>query len=75
MSEVNEEITLDSLKNNDNKPLELEIEEINDEEETHLSYKKKLNKKVSEFTSEEKAQYNKLAQKKVRKEKKNRRRN
>ncbi len=66
-----EEITLDSLKNPENIKLELSIEEIQDEkEESHLEYKKRLNKKVSDFTLEEKAHYNKLAQKKVRKEKK-----
>ena len=46
---MSEEITLDSLKNPDNTSnLELKIEEIEEvKEETHLDYKKKLNKKVS----------------------------
>jgi len=62
-------ITLDSLKNPDNNNISLEIEECGalEKEETHLDYKKKLNKKVSEFTEEEKKHYNLLAQKKNRK--------
>ena len=54
-------ISLDSLKNPENindKKVSFEIEET---EETHLDYKKRLNKKVSEFTDEEKSHYNKLA--------------
>ena len=60
-------ITLDSLKNTDNieKSVSFEVEE--DKEETHLDYKKRLNKKVSEFTDEEKSTYNKLAGKNKRK--------
>jgi len=51
-----EEITLDSLKNPENIKLELSIEEIQDEkEESHLEYKKRLNKKVSDVKIEEKA--------------------
>ena len=58
-------ITLDSLKNTENieKSVSFEVEE----EETHLEYKKRLNKKVSEFTDEEKSTYNKLAGKNKRK--------
>ena len=62
----NEEIipTLEDLKNPDASP---DISaEITDVEENHLDYKKKLNKKVSEYTEEEKQKYNKLAQKKKR---------
>jgi len=58
MSEEN--ITLDSLKNPE-KTVHFEVEEINEDEETHLEYKKRLNKKVSEFSDEEKQHYNKLA--------------
>ena len=70
---MSEEITLDSLKNPDNIEEKSVSFEINDEnvEETHLEYKKRLNKKVSEFTDEEKAHYNKLAQKNKRKNEKN----
>jgi len=62
-------ITLDSLKNPDSNNISLEIEECGalEKEETNLDYKKKLNKKVSEFTEEEKKHYNLLAQKKNRK--------
>ena len=69
--EAPEEITLDSLKNeSNNNNIELVLENNNDEEikETHLEYKKRLNKKVSEFTEEEKSEYNKLVQRKRRKE-------
>jgi hypothetical protein len=62
MSEEN--ITLESLKNPDNKSVSFNVEdnvEISEDEMTHLDYKKKLNKKVSEFTDEEKSIYNKLA--------------
>jgi len=56
---MSEEITLDSLKNPENleeKTVSFEInDEIIPEEETHLEYKKRLNKKVSEFTDEEKS--------------------
>jgi len=52
------DISLDDLKNPENTNLNINIQ---DEEETHLEYKKRLNKKVSEFTEEEKAHYNKLA--------------
>lgn len=58
MSEEN--ITLDSLKNPE-KSVSFEVEEVQEVEETHLEYKKRLNKKVSDFTDEEKAHYNKLA--------------
>ena len=51
-------ITLDSLKNTE-KNVSFAVEE--EVEETHLDYKKRLNKKVSEFTEEEKSHYNKLA--------------
>jgi len=72
---MSEEITLDSLKNPENleeKTVSFEInDEIIPEEETHLEYKKRLNKKVSEFTDEEKSHYNKLAQKNKRKNEKN----
>jgi len=70
---MSEEITLDSLKNPDNqKNVSFDIDEnIIPQEETHLEYKKRLNKKVSEFTDEEKAHYNKLAQKNKRKNEKN----
>ena len=59
-------ITLDSLKNTENieKNVSFEVEE---EAETHLEYKKRLNKRVSEFTDEEKSTYNKLAGKSKRK--------
>lgn len=53
-----EEISIEDLKNPENINLNMNIQE---EEETHLDYKKKLNKKVSEFTDDEKAHYNKLA--------------
>ncbi len=52
------DISLEDLKNHENTNLNINIQ---DEEETHLEYKKRLNKKVSEFTEEEKAHYNKLA--------------
>jgi len=58
MSEEN--ITLESLKNPE-KSVHFEVEEVQEVEETHLEYKKRLNKKVSDFTDEEKAHYNKLA--------------
>ena len=51
-------ITLDSLKNTE-KNVSFAVEE--EVEETHLDYKKRLNKKVSEFSEEEKSHYNKLA--------------
>jgi len=60
-------ISLDSLKNPENindKKVSFEIEET---EETHLEYKKRLNKKVSEFTDDEKSHYNKLAGRQKRK--------
>lgn len=60
-------ITLESLKNPENTNNNLSLE-INDEDnETHLEYKKRLNKKVSEFTDDEKAHYNKLAGRQKRK--------
>ena len=70
---MSEEISLESLKNPENIEEKSVSFEINDEniEETHLEYKKRLNKKVSEFTDEEKAHYNKLAQKNKRKNEKN----
>ena len=50
IEETPEDITLESLKNeNNNNNLELVLEETN-REETHLEYKKRLNNKVSEFT-------------------------
>ena len=55
---MTEEISIEDLKNHENINLNMNIQE---EEETHLDYKKKLNKKVSEFTDDEKAHYNKLA--------------
>jgi len=58
MSEEN--ISLESLKNPE-KSVHFEVEEVEEVEETHLEYKKRLNKKVSEFSDEEKAHYNKLA--------------
>jgi len=58
MSEEN--ISLESLKNPE-KSVSFEVEEVHEIEETHLEYKKRLNKKVSDFTDEEKAHYNKLA--------------
>ena len=62
--------TLEDLKNPE--ASEIITGEITDvEEENHLDYKKKLNKKVSEFTEEEKQKYNKLAQKKKRVKEKN----
>jgi len=54
-------ITLDSLKNTEKNVSFAVEEEVNEAEETHLDYKKRLNKKVSEFTEEEKSHYNKLA--------------
>ena len=70
IEEKPEDITLESLKNeNNNNNLELVLEET-PQEETHLEYKKRLNKKVSQFTEEEKAEYNKLVQRKRRKENK-----
>ena len=70
---MSEEISLESLKNPENTEDKSVTFEINDEiiEETHLEYKKRLNKKVSEFSDEEKAHYNKLAQKNKRKNEKN----
>jgi len=65
--EVVEEIipTIEELKNPN--AVNNNVDNRTDEdEESHLDYKKKLNKKVSEFTEEEKAHYNKLAQKKKR---------
>ncbi len=70
--DIQEDIpTLDSLKNPNN--LSLEVEDVEDSApqppvETHLEYKKRLNKKVSEFTEEEKKEYNRLSQNKKRKE-------
>ena len=67
--EDTQEISLDSLKNPDNvedNPVSFSIEDI-EKEETHLEYKKRLNKKVSEFTPEEKTKYNSLAGKNKRK--------
>ena len=61
--------TLEDLKNPE--ASEIITGEITDVEENHLDYKKKLNKKVSEFTEEEKQKYNKLAQKKKRVKEKN----
>ena len=67
---VDEVPTLDSLKNPNN--LSLEVEDVIDTPrppvETHLEYKKRLNKKVSEFTEDEKKEYNRLSQSKKRKE-------
>jgi hypothetical protein len=67
---VDEVPTLDSLKNPNN--LSLEVEDVVPVEEkppeTHLEYKKRLNKKVSEFTEDEKKEYNRLSQSKKRKE-------
>ncbi len=73
MSNENEDLSLESLKNPDNmNNISLGIDDCEEEqEETHLEYKKKLNKKVSEFTDEEKQKYNKLAQKNKRKNEKN----
>jgi len=73
---MSEEISLDSLKNPDNLDPERNVhfditEEIIPEHETHLEYKKRLNKKVSEFSDEEKSRYNCLAQKYKRKNEKN----
>ena len=66
----NEEITLEDLKNPE--ATEIISSEITDvEPENHLDYKKRLNKKVSDFTEEEKQKYNKLAQKKKRVKEKN----
>jgi len=71
--DIMEEVpTLDSLKNPNNISLEIEdveeIEGVPPVEETHLEYKKRLNKKVSEFTEEEKKEYNRLSQCKKRKQ-------
>lgn len=55
---MSEEISIEDLKNPENMNLNMNIQE---EEENHLDYKRRLNKKVSEFTEEEKAHYNKLA--------------
>ena len=55
---MSEEISIEDLKNPENINLNMNIQ---DEEETHLDYKRRLNKKVSEFTDDEKAHYNKLA--------------
>ncbi len=71
--DIQEDIpTLDSLKNPNNLSLEVEdVETVEDTPppvETHLEYKKRLNKKVSEFTEEEKKEYNRLSQNKKRKE-------
>jgi len=64
-------ISLDSLKNPECQNINSEIQDVPEEhEETHLAYKKKLNKKVSDFTDEEKTKYNKLAQKHKRKNEK-----
>jgi len=59
--------TIQDLKN----PNAIENNISTDIEETHLDYKKRLNKKVSEFTEEEKQHYNKLAQKNKRVKEKN----
>jgi len=64
-------ISLDSLKNPESQNINADIQDAPEEEETHLEYKKKLNKKVSDFTDEEKTKYNKLAQKHKRKNEKN----
>ena len=64
-----ENINLEDLKNPNNLDAEVPLSvsfEI-DEYETAIEYKKSLNKKVSQFTDEEKAHYNKLAQKQKRK--------
>ena len=66
---VDEVPTLDSLKNPNNISLELEdAPPVEKPVETHLEYKKRLNKKVSEFTEDEKKEYNRLSQSKKRKE-------
>ena len=66
---VDEVPTLDSLKNPNNISLELEdAPPVEKPVETHLEYKKRLNKKVSEFTEDEKKEYNRLSQTKKRKE-------
>jgi len=68
----NEEIipTIEELKNPNAIENNISTEHDNPEE-SHLDYKKRLNKKVSEFTEEEKAHYNKLAQKNKRVKEKN----
>ena len=74
MSEDNEsfeDFSLDSLKNQENVKKNIEFELLENNDETHLDYKKKLNKKVSDFSEEEKKIYNKLAQKNKRKNDKN----
>jgi len=74
MSENNEsfeDFSLDSLKNQENVKKNIDFELSENNVETHLDYKKKLNKKVSEFSEEEKKIYNKLAQKNKRKNDKN----
>ncbi len=67
---VDEVPTMDSLKNPNN--ISLEIQDVvpveEKPQETHLEYKKRLNKKVSEFTEDEKKEYNRLSQSKKRKE-------
>ena len=73
--DINEEIiNLEELKNPNNKNVSFEIDEngtdIEDkdiDEMSPIEYKKFLKKKVSQFTEEEKAHYNKLAQKQKRK--------
>jgi len=75
ISDREEIIDLDDLKNPDAvKSVSFEInedasctdEDIDINEMTSIEYKKFLKKKVSQFTEEEKAHYNKLAQKKKR---------
>jgi len=69
----NEEIipTIEELKNPNAVENNISTDPSTDPEETHLDYKKRLNKKVSEFTDEEKSHYNKLAQKNKRVKEKN----
>jgi hypothetical protein len=58
--EVEEVPTLEDLKN----PAHLNVEEVvEDESMSHTEYKKKLGKKISEMSEEEKCKYNALSQK------------
>ncbi len=64
------DISIDDLKNNEsqnNNKVEAIISDIEDNLETASEYKKRLNKKISDMTDEEKKKYNALSQSKKRK--------
>jgi len=61
------DISIDDLKNNEsqnNNKVEAIISDIEDNLETASEYKKRLNKKISDMTDEEKKKYNALSQSK-----------